>query len=257
MRSVLVLLVVLSLWGCRSDEDETLGKLFFSRGVQGGMLLISVDGSRAYRWNTARLDTRFSPGALFFMPAYLTALAEKAVPDAEHLESWDGTEHGLAEWNRDHSLDSAIRWSCDWFWLRMSNRVGEAAWARKLRDFAYGDGKVGPGAFWNGGALTISAEEQGRFLGALYREALPVRREFQQHLKAALRLREIPGGAIYGKTAWIPVAPTRHGWFAGFVESKARGPWVFVLNLTIVKPFQSAFRQEIVYDALRLKGILP
>ena len=252
--------VIALLSGCRTPSDETLARLFFARNARGSLLLSAVKGSAEYRVNNSRLETRFPPDALYFMPETLIALEAGAVPDADALESWDGEDRGLAEWNRDQSLKTAFHWSCDWFFDRIAARTEARVTARHLKAMQFGNADIGNNQadFPSNGTLAVSSEELARFLKALYRESLPIRREYQQQLKQMMHLRDSPrGGAVYGKTAWTPDSPARHAWFVGFVESRVKGAWVFVLNLTVEHPADTAFRQEIVFDALKEKGIFP
>lgn len=252
------LLVGSALLGCNSNEDEVLGNLFFERGVEGGILISAENGKTEFVSNADRMETPFSPDATFFLPGVLIALSEKAVADEKETLSWDGEDRGLAEWNRDQSLESAYRFSCVWFFQEMAERVGRTRNVSQLKAMKYGNGNGGKDvtSFWSSGDLKITAKEQIAFLKSLRKETLPIPKAHQQLLKAWMAVRRTATYVLYGKTAWASHTPTRHGWNIGFVETKSKGTWYFALNLMLEQASQAAFRQEIVYEALHRKGII-
>jgi hypothetical protein len=93
---------------------------------------------------------------------------------------WDGKVRGLkdspvAEWNRDNSLASGMRYSTVWFYQEVARRAGERRMQQWIDKAGYGNRDIGGGidTFWLSGALRISAEQQIDFLRRLADDRLP------------------------------------------------------------------------------------
>jgi beta-lactamase class D len=132
--------------------------------------------------------TRLSPASTFKIPHALVAL-ETGVVAVDSVERWDGSRHEQQpEWNRDHTVISALRPSVLWFFQRIAPRIGAARMADWLARFDYGNRDVsGPiTEYWINGRLQISPLEQVSFLRRFYREELPFAVGHQRGVKAGL-----------------------------------------------------------------------
>ncbi len=127
--------------------------------------------------------TRLSPASTFKIPHALVAL-ETGVVTAASVEAWDGRRYEQQrEWNRDHTVISALRPSVLWLFQRVAPRIGAERMSGWLARFDYGNRAVsGPiTEYWTNGTLQISVPEQVAFLRRFYGGALPVKPE---HLRA-------------------------------------------------------------------------
>ena len=71
-------------------------------------------------------DVRLSPASTFKIPHALVAL-ETGVAAADTLEKWDGMKYPRQrEWNRDHTIISALRPSVLWLFQRIAARAAKA-----------------------------------------------------------------------------------------------------------------------------------
>ncbi len=256
MKFNIFFLIVLIFAGCRSEEDLSLEKIFFERDAEGGIIISSLDG-KEFIYNNDHLETSYSPDSTFFLPTVLIALEDRVVTEEKNFFVWDDEDRGLAEWNKDQTLESAYKYSCVWVHQRLSQQIGISRYVAHLKAMKYGNGRIGSelSSFWTNGELKITARQQLEFLKSLYRETLPVGKIYQQKLKQMMIVKKTNKGTMYSKTAWASNSPTRHGWNIGFIETIEKRTWFFVLNMKIDNASKASFRQEIVLEALKEKGI--
>lgn len=183
--------------------------------------------------------TRLSPASTFKIPHALVAL-ETGVVAADTVERWDGVRHEQQpEWNRDHTVLSALRPSVLWFFQRIAPRIGADRMTGWLARFDYGNRDLsGPiTGYWINGRLQISPREQVRFLRRFYREDLPLAR---RHLRAVRQgLEQTPGtvqnalgshrvagdwrqATLNAKTGATTANGSRVSWLVGLLRSGGR-----------------------------------
>ena len=96
------------------------------------------------------------------MPHALVAL-ETGVVTTESLERWDSQKYERQrDWNRDHTVISALRPSVLWVFQRVAPRIGAERMAEWLSTFEYGNRDVsGPiTEYLINGTLQIAVPEQ-------------------------------------------------------------------------------------------------
>jgi beta-lactamase class D len=130
----------------------------------------------------------------FKIPHALVAL-ETGVVTARTVMKWDGAKQDFPVWERNHSLDSAIKSSVVWFFQRAAESIGRQRELQYLRAFRYGSQgfQREVTAFWLNGDLTISPREQVAFLQRMFSYDLPVDRRHIDAVKAAMTM---PGGKV-------------------------------------------------------------
>ncbi len=234
-------------------EDPDLAKLFHSRGVEGTIIIDSLDGKKTYVYNEARSEERFSPASTFKILNTLIALEEGAIKNEKEVIKWDGKDRGLDAWNKDQTLETAFPISCVWFYQELARRIGNEKYITHLKKVEYGNQKASPDVttFWLNGDLKISTKEQIDFLRRLYEEKIPYEKSHIQILKKIMIVEENPQYTIRAKTG----TNSQLAWYVGYVET-AKQVWFFAMNIEIKKKGDEAFRKEITMEALKLKGII-
>ncbi len=240
----------------RADEDRQLAQLLADKGLIGTIVLASADGAHQYVANPGRAATPLLPASTFKIPNTLIALAEGVLHEQDVFH-WDGRDTGVAAWNQDHTLATAFRASCVWCYQQLARRVGQAAYVRYLRELQYGNQRPGPNltTFWLDGDLRISALEQIEFLRRVYAQAPPIPPAAYAVLRRIMVVEKTPTGVLRGKTGWTRRADGEHGWFVGYVETPA-GTWFFATNMEIGLSSIAGRREEVIREALQLKGIV-
>ena len=184
-------------------------------------------------------STRLSPASTFKIPHALVAL-ETGVVTVDTVERWDGVSNAQRpEWNRDHTVISALRPSVLWFFQRIAPRIGADRMKTWLDRFEYGNrDDSGPvREYWVNGRLRISAREQVAFLRRFYRSDLPVS---AAHLRAvrdgleqkpgtvqnATGIHPLPGdwsrATLNSKTGATTTADHRVSWLVGALRAGGR-----------------------------------
>ncbi len=227
--------------------------LFEAHHIDATLVLASHDGQQMSVYNPARAETRFLAASTFKIPNTLIALDAGVVASRDSQFIWDGKDRGLPFWNRDHTLATAIQYSCVWCYQEIAREVGREKYVRELARLDYGSQTVGDtiDRFWLNGELTISAVEQVRFLRDLVSYKLPYRRDHIDLLKDILLVEEGESYRIYAKSGWSGSAVTPQvGWYVGFMETSAV-TWLFAMNMQVNDESQLPLRIEITTASLK------
>jgi beta-lactamase class D len=209
-------------------------------GVDAGecVVVAALDGSLDRAFGGEECDRRSLPASTFKVPHALIAL-DTGVITGKTVMKWDGRRRDFHSWERDHTLDSAMKNSVVWFFQNIARSVGRERELQHLRAFAYGSqtfsGEVDQ--FWLNGDLTISPREQVGVQTRMFTYALPVERRQVDTVKDAMTMP--PGklsnamGVFPFALAWpAPIARLKTGngtvkgervsWVIGEIESGGR-----------------------------------
>jgi beta-lactamase class D len=238
-------------------EDSDLAGIFERRGVQGTMVISSLDGMELYVHNPDRAVIRYPVASTFKLLNTLIALQEGAVNGKDEVIRWDGKIRDFPDWNRDQTLESAFRTSCVWYYQELARRVGSERYRRYLELCRYGRlaGKMETTSFWLDGSLVISAQEQVVFLGSLCRRTLPFSSTAYVTLRDLMVAGKGPGYVLRAKSGWATALTPQVGWYVGYVE-RGGSVWLFAMNMDVREREQLPLRREIALEALRAKGII-
>lgn len=238
-------------------EDRMIADLFIRKGVEGCMVISSLDGSRNFIHHAERARHRYPPASTFKILNTLIALEEGAIGGKAEVIRWDGRNYDIPDWNRDQTLESAFRVSCVWYFQELARRVGSDRYRDYVVRCGYGelnepfDGST----FWLDGSLQISAMEQVRFLRRLCNRDLPFRASSFETLRELMVVGNAPGYVLRAKSGWFARSVPQVGWYVGYVE-RAGQVWLFAMNMDIRNQEELPMRQQLVLEALRARGII-
>jgi beta-lactamase class D len=227
-------------------------------GGREGCFILQEGGTTAPLERVGTLCAeRFSPCSTFKIPNSLIGLETGVIADEGFVLKWDGVKRDRQEWNRDHSLASAIKVSAVWYYQELARRVGAERMRKWVSAIPYGNADTSSGidTFWLGGSLRISADEQVAFLDRLRLSKLPFS-ERSQGIVRDILVQENPGPAVYrGKTGscGFDDAPD-HGWWVGWVEKDGRAT-VFAMLIRGKDAFGPVARR-LTEIQLRKRGLL-
>ncbi|HEY4103877.1 MAG TPA: penicillin-binding transpeptidase domain-containing protein [Polyangiaceae bacterium] len=197
-------------------------KALADEGVSGAMALYDSRDQKLYCSDAERCARGYIPASTFKIANTIIALETGIVSDADTVLPWDGKAYQNPDWNRDHTLRSAIQVSCVPCFQAIARKVGEAQmhdWVNRLdygnRDIA---GKID--FFWLSGALRITPLQQIDFLRRLDGEKLPIQAHTLDVVRDVITLDVSPDYVLRGKTgsAGPPEQPSQVAWFVGYVE---------------------------------------
>jgi beta-lactamase class D len=204
----------------------------FGKNV-GTIVIYDKAKEKYYRHNQLRAAERFLPASTFKIPNSLLGLESGAVTDENFLIKWDGVKRWRKEWNRNHTLASAIKYSVVWYYQELARRVGKEKSEKYLKDIGYGNCKIGDKGdfYWLDNSLKISAEEQVAFLKRFHDYKLPLSKKAVDIVKKILPEEKYKHSVMHYKTGtgnkedktWI-------AWLVGYVE-KSGNVYFFAFNV--------------------------
>jgi beta-lactamase class D len=241
----------------------------------GSCFLLYEVGVGEVRRNPSTIcTTRLLPASTFKVPHALAALDAGVLSGADDTFAYDGAPVAFEAWRRDHTLRTAMRDSVVWYFQRVAEKLGMAREREYLKKFDYGNADPSSSltAFWLGGSLQITPEEQLRFLRRLYAGELPVNPAALQIVK---KLIIQPEGAVVNAAGQHPFAAP---WPAGAVVSAktgsgtdrsgaevrwvvghvARGPrsWIFVSCVAAGEAPPALAAVDLAATSLQQNGVL-
>ncbi|MFN6204708.1 MAG: class D beta-lactamase [Acidobacteriota bacterium] len=241
-------------------EDRELAAVFARAGLEGTMVIESLDGRRRYLHQSRRAAQPLPVASTFKIFNTLIALEEGVVTGPESPFKWDGAIRSIPDWNRDQTLRSAFRVSCVWCYQELARRIGPDRYLAHLRRAGYGnlEAPFELTRFWLDGTLRVSAQQQVAFLRRVVNRDLPYRSSSYDELREIMLQDQGPKVAykVAAKTGWSTILNPGIGWYVGYVETP-RGVWLFALNIDIRTEADLPRRIDLARAALQAKGILP
>jgi bla regulator protein BlaR1 len=211
---------------------QTVQKCF--DGKNGVFVLRDTAGKTVYEYNKKQVSTGFAPCSTFKIFLGLVALETGAITDPNKIEKWDGSKEPSETGERDHNLQTAMRDSVNWYFQKLSAKIGPEELKKYVQLMHYGNEDLSSGKnFWMGseGSMRITPEQQVEFLERLYAEKLPISAKAQRTVKRILQVDQGPNGVLFGKTGTDGIKGKMvGGWFVGFVEGK-RDNYIFATHI--------------------------
>ncbi len=250
-------------------QSDELQALIGERTV--GFYALDLETGKTYQYGEENLDERHAPWSTFKIPNYLIALETGVAADANAKRQWDKAKHPPLSfwpkiWKRDHTLDSAFKFSVVWYFKDTAEDVGTDNYKDYLTRFSYGNETVPAGSndFWLGGdSLAISLREQVAFLTALQAGEIELKPQTLKALEAVSDHGSQDGYTLHAKTGAGriksgPSKGTLEGWFVGWVDGPGQKDTVFALYATASNyGAMKDFRREFSEKALQQIGALP
>jgi beta-lactamase class D len=236
---------------------------FQALGVEGSILISSLNNDRTYQHNPQRNSTPFLPASTFKILNSLISLETGVIADELALLTWDGMQRQIPEWNRDLNMKEAFKRSAVWFYQVLARRVGHERMQQWVAQAGYGNQKIGePKAidqFWLEGELRITPQAQVAFLQRLYKEDLPFSKRSLSIVKDIMMMEKTPEYTIRAKTGWAGFGDNttpQIGWYVGYVE-KGKDVYFFATNIDIRDTQKDpAARLELTRRCLKDLGVL-
>lgn len=203
-------------------------------------ILREIDGPVRIRKGDAACAERLPPASTFKVPHAMIALDSGARSGPDDPEKWDGKSRGLAVWDQDQTLATAIQRSAVWYFQRTAEKIGRERMVQYLAKLEYGNQVIGNdiALFWLDGSLRVSADEQASFMEKFVRRELPIRKSamdtvdelllqkpgtFARATPVDLDVNWDPAETqLFGKTGSIEFGPDNVRWVVGHITSHGR-----------------------------------
>jgi len=238
-------------------EDQALAKLFAEQGVEGTIVISSLNTGKTFVHNDSRANQRYSTASTFKILNTLIALEEKIISGKDDVFEWDGQIYSIPNWNRDQTLESAFKVSCVWCYQVLARRVGPLKYISYIKNSHYGEltKPFEETTFWLDGSLQISAVEQVTFLKKVYQRSLPFNSASYETLRQIMLSEKTSAYSLWSKSGWATKVKPQVGWYVGYIETP-RDVWFFALNIETKNIKDLPLRQKLSYEALKAKGII-
>ncbi len=244
----------------RSEIRDSLARRFTDAGTVGTFVGYKTDDYLIVASDAVRSGAAILPASTFKIANSLIALDTGVVADPDQdVFKWDGVSRAFPDWNKDHTLRSAIAASAVPVYQEIARRIGAERMQRYVNLLDYGNRDIGGGIdrFWLTGAMRIDPMQQIDFLDRLRRGALPVAKRAQDLTRDILPVEKAGAAVIRYKTGLVGVddhtaageARPSIGWLVGWAET-AREQTVFALNLDIRDPRHTAARMPLAKQLL-------
>ena len=174
-------------WSCLASRLVAAGQSPPALPQGSCFLLHEVGVGEVRREPSVVCRTGVSPQSTFKIPHALAALDAGVIgPDSAFV--YDGSPQAFDAWRRDHTLQSAMRFSVVWWFQRVAEKLGAEREREYLRRLGYGNADPSSGltTFWLGGSLVISPEEQLQFILRFFANDLPVSQNAMSIVRAVL-----------------------------------------------------------------------
>ena len=242
--------------GTKTEVRNGLAKRFADDGTVGTFAAFKPDEKLFVLSDNVRTKQIMLPASTFKIPNSIIALESGVVKDPDKdVFKWDGQTYAIAEWNKDHTLRTAIAASAVPVYQEIARRVGATRMQSYVDAFDYGNHDIGGGIdhFWLSGHLRISPMQQIAFLDKLRRRKLPVSKRSQNLTCDILPVTKVGDSVIRAKTGLIGVddksTKASVGWLVGWAE-KGSAQTVFAMNLDVREPKHTANRMATTQQLL-------
>jgi beta-lactamase class D len=230
---VLITLMITTAVAGQNQINDSLTAARIFAGHTGSFVVFDMQSGKYFRYNKKRCAERFLPASTFKIPNSLIGLETGVIKDENFVIKWDGVKRGNEEWNKDHTLATAIKYSVVPYYQELARRVGREKLSDYLKKIGYGNQTIGNKVdlFWLDNSLKISADEQISFLKRFYKYKLPFSKRSTDIVKKIMSEEKYSNSLLKFKTGtgtkedgtWI-------GWLVGYVEKK-ENVYLFAFNI--------------------------
>ena len=108
---VLVLFIGINSCGVKTVKDvpPNFQPFFEDYGVKGCFLIYDMKNDIYQIYNSSRCEQGFLPASTFKILNSLIGLETGVITDENMVIPWNGVASSVEEWNRDHTMASAIQ----------------------------------------------------------------------------------------------------------------------------------------------------
>ncbi len=109
---------------------------------------------------------RVAPNSTYKIYDALFGLEEGIITPADSFIAWDGETYPFEAWNADHTLQSAMQSSVNWYFQAMDEQLGAASVYNYIQEIGYGNENMSGDfpTYWMESSLEISPVEQVELL---------------------------------------------------------------------------------------------
>jgi len=247
----LVILLSIAIASCtiqpaKKDTPPNFQPFFQEYGVEGCFLLYDMKNDLYQIYNSQRCEKGFLPASTFKILNALIGLATGVITGDSMVIPWDGVVRSVEEWNRDHTLASAIQYSAVPYFQEVARRIGPERMKEYVDDSEFGRMDITKETidrFWLWGDSRITPWEQMNFLINFYGYRLPFSSTNIDLVKKLIILKQTDNWTFRGKTGMTVQDTKNIGWLVGSFEEKGH-VWLYVCNVESGQENDTKFRES-------------
>lgn len=225
----------------------------YFNGDEGTFVLFNEQNDEYTIFNKDGSEKRISPCSTYKIPLALIGLDNGVISKTDNNINWDGKNYPFVEWNEDQDLQSAMRYSVNWYFDSIDSRISKKTLQQYVSSLNYGNENIWTlnGEYWNQASLKISAIEQVQFLKKLWKYDEKFKKEDIDFVKNSIKLMDENGEVLYGKTgSGSENNKGVTGWFVGVLE-KGNNKYYFATNIEGTDNIDGAKAKNIALSILK------
>lgn len=200
MKKLIYLLFVPIMLYSQDIDSLKIAKIFHNQ--TGTCVLYDQQKEKYFVFNKEKAEERFLPASTFKILNSLIALQLRIIPDENYIFKWNEIKYENKNWNKDHNLESALKYSVVPVFKKIAKQIGKKNYEKYINAVSYGNCVIGKDTtnFWLDNSLKISAMEQVIFIKRFYKYQLPFNKEVIDLLKKILPSQKTNDIVIHFKT---------------------------------------------------------
>lgn len=227
-------------------------------GDKGTFVLFNEQSNQYTIFNKEGSEKRVSPCSTYKIVIALIGLNKEVISKIDNNISWDGNNYPFTEWNKDQTLESAMKYSVTWYFDKIDSRISRRTLQECVDSLSYGNENIRTldSQYWNQSSLKISAIEQVQFLKKLWSYDVKFKKEDVDFVKNSIKLMEEGDMVLYGKTgSGSENNRDVNGWFVGVLE-KGNNKYYFATNIEGSNNINGQKAKSIAVDILKKNNII-
>lgn len=235
---------------------STIDLSSYFRDYEGTFVLYDLQKDHYQIYHPEQAYKRISPDSTYKLYSALFGLEEKIITPKDSMIPWDHNHYPFDAWNKNHTLDSAMSASVNWYFQTIDKKLGHGKIRSYLQQIHYGNESIDQSdSYWMESSLKISAFEQVSLLTDFYQNTFAFNPEHIAAVKESIRLITHGQNTLYGKTGTGNVnGQNVNGWFIGYIEN-SQNTYFFATNIQAEQQASGSTASQITLDLLEDMGI--
>lgn len=206
---------------------------YFS-GYEGSIVVYNIKRDKFFIYNQNLALERTSPDSTYKLISSIFHLNNKTISINQNKLLWNGKKTPFKVWNRNQNLDTALRYSVNWYFETLDNYTDKKDLSHYLSELNYGNSNIESSLnrpYWLESNLKISPLEQTMILKRFYINDSLFKTKYTDLVKNSLYTSK-NNYKMWGKTGTAII--NKHeikGWYVGGFEQDQE-PYVFA---TLIK----------------------
>lgn len=245
-------------WDTSKENISIIELSEYFNGYEGSFVLYDLKSDKWDIYNIDYASSRTAPNSTYKIYDALFGLETGIITPEESTMAWNGADYPFEAWKADQNLDSAMKFSVNWYFQSIDIQLGASTVKDYVQKIGYGNRntKADLSSYWMESSLKISPIEQVQLLTKLYTNSFDFAPENVDAVKKSILLTSSADENFYGKTGTGRVnGQDINGWFIGYVET-ADNTYFFAANIQSTENATGSKASEISFSILSNMGIL-